>query len=129
MNTKSIKIAAIALSVLLGLLFLSSASMKLAGGETATEAAASVGLSASTYFGIGILELAFLALFLIPRTGVIGTLLMAAYMGGAIVTHLEHGQPIAMALGVEILLCATALLRFPELRERVLGKLSLQRVK
>ena len=80
-----------------------------------------LGIDATTYFFIGIIEIISLVLFLIPRTGIIGTLLIASYMGGAIATHLQHHQPIAMAVIIQILLWITAFIRFPELKERLLS--------
>jgi len=42
---------------------------------------------------IGILELACLTLYLIPRTSVLGAILLTGYLGGATVTHLRVGDP------------------------------------
>jgi hypothetical protein len=42
---------------------------------------------------IGILELSVAVLFLIPRTAVLGAILVAAYLGGATATHVRLGQP------------------------------------
>lgn len=121
MSQKTMKITGWALTIILGLLFLMSAFMKLFQNETTIEQIASIGLDAKTYWLIGIIEVFSLTLFIIPRTGVIGTLLLAAYMGGAIVTHLEHQQPIFMAVAIQVVLWITAFIRFPELKQRILG--------
>jgi DoxX-like family len=42
---------------------------------------------------IGILELACLALYLVPRTAVLGAILLTGYLGGAVVTHVRVGDP------------------------------------
>lgn len=120
MSQKTQKTIGWVLSIILGLLFVSSAFLKLTQNETALAQAASAGLSANTYRLIGVLEMVSLLLFLLPRTGLLGMLLLAAYMGGAIATHLQHGQPIAMAVGVQVMLWTAAVLRFPELRQRLL---------
>jgi hypothetical protein len=44
---------------------------------------------------IGLGELASTVLFLIPRTAVVGTLLLSAYLGGAIVTHMQRAESFA----------------------------------
>ena len=121
MSQKTIKITGWVLSSLLALLFTMSAFMKLTQNETAITQASAIGIDAATYQIIGIIEIVSLILFLIPRTGVLGTLLLVAYIGGAIVTHLEHQQPIGMAVGVQVLLWITAFVRFPELKKRLLG--------
>lgn len=119
-SSKTIKISGWVFTIILAGLFTVSAWMKLSQNEMAVAQAAEIGLSKSTYQFIGFIELASLILFIIPRTGVIGTLLLIAYLGGAIVTHLEHQQPIIMAVVVQILLWITAFLRFPELKQRLL---------
>jgi len=122
MSQKAIKITGWALTLILGLLFTMSAFMKITLNETALAQASSFGINATMYRLIGILEIISLILFIIPRTGVLGTMLLVAYLGGAIVTHLEHQQPVAMAVAIQILLWITAFLRFPELKQRLLSK-------
>ncbi len=119
MSQKTITIAGWALTLILALLFAMSAFMKLSGSEEVVAQAAVVGLDAGTYRIIGIIELVALIFFIIPRTGILGTLLLVAYMGGAIVTHLEHQQPISTAVTIQVLLWITAIIRFPELRQRL----------
>ena len=119
MSQKTISIIGWILTTILGLVFTMSAFMKLTQNETALEQAASIGLDATTYLYIGIVEVISLVLFIIPRTGVVGALLLIAYMGGAIATHLQHQQPIAIAVSIQILLWITAYVRFPELKQRL----------
>lgn len=120
MSQKTIKIISWVLTAVLAFLFAMSAFMKLTLSEETIAMASTVGLEGSTYRLIGIIELVSLALFIFPRTGIPGTLLLVAYMGGAIVTHLEHQQPIATAVAVQVTLWVTAFLRFPELKQRLL---------
>jgi hypothetical protein len=120
MSEKTIKIIGWTFTFILGLLFTMSAFMKLTQNAEAVSQAASIGIDAGTYQIIGIIEIASLVLFVIPRTGILGSLLLIAYLGGAIVTHLEHQQPIFMAVAVQILLWITAFVRFPELRQRLI---------
>lgn len=121
MSQKTIKIIGWVLTGILALLFTMSAFMKLTQNEMALAQASSIGLDPNTYFLIGMVEIASLILFLFPRTGILGSLLLIAYMGGAIVTHLQHQQPIVMAVAVQILLWITAIIRFPELKQRLLS--------
>jgi hypothetical protein len=44
---------------------------------------------------IGVIELVCLALYLVPRTSVLGALLLTGYLGGAIATHVRMGSPLA----------------------------------
>lgn len=119
MPQKTISIIGWTLTTILGLVFTMSAFMKLTQNETALEQAAAIGFDATTYLFIGIVEAISLILFIIPRTGVVGALLLIAYMGGAIATHLQHQQPIAIAVTIQILVWITAFVRFPELKQRL----------
>lgn len=119
MSQKTIKIIGYALTAILTFLFGMSAFMKLTQDPTALEQAQGIGFSAQTYLAIGVIEIISLVLFIIPRTGLLGSLLLIAYMGGAIVTHLQHQQPIAMAVGVQVLLWITVAIRFPEVHKRL----------
>jgi hypothetical protein len=110
-----------ALTGLVAFVFLGSAAGKFSGNEEALKMAAGFGLDASTYTMLGVVEMICLLLFVLPRTGVLGTVLLAAYMGGAIATHLTHGlSPMAPAL-VLLFTLLVALYRFPELRTRFIN--------
>src|SRR2546426_3669951 len=52
---------------------------------------------------VGLLELACVTLYLIPRTAVLGGVLLAAFLGGAVETHVRLADPpfvVAGSLGV-----------------------------
>ena len=51
---------------------------------------------------LGIVELTALALYLIPRTAVLGAILLTGYLGGAMATHVRVGDPfiVPAILGV-----------------------------
>lgn len=124
MTKKTEKIIYWVLTGLVSFVFLGSAIGKFTANEEALKMAASFGLDASTYTLIGVIELVCLILFIIPRTGIIGTLLLASYMGGAIATHLEHGESIIAPCVIETLLLLVAFYRFPELKTKILNSKS-----
>jgi len=47
---------------------------------------------ASSALPLGIIELALFVLYLVPKTRYLGGLLMLAYLGGAVATHLHAGD-------------------------------------
>lgn len=57
-------------------------------------------------------------IFLFPRTNIYGTLLLSAYMGGAIIIHMTNGMSIAMPSVVLILVWVVGFLRNPELLKK-----------
>jgi DoxX-like family len=122
MSTKTKNIVNWVLAGLVGFIFLGSAFMKISGGAEAVEGAKKFGIDAGSFTMIGIVELISIILFLIPRTGILGTLLLVAYMGGAIATHLEHGESIAAPVGIAAFVWIVAVVRFPELTQRIMGK-------
>src|SRR5215813_2008381 len=74
--------------------------MKLA---PAVEATVRIGYPASLVVPIGIVELICVALFVIPRTSILGAILLTAYLGGATATQVRLGDPwffFPVAIGV-----------------------------
>lgn len=112
-------------TVLVALVFTGSALGKLTGQAEAVQKAAEFGISKAAYFNLGVIELIALVLFIIPRTSLLGFLLLAAYMGGAIATHLQHGESIIAPCIVQIVLWLVAAFRLPELRARLFNNKNL----
>jgi hypothetical protein len=65
--------------------------MKLA---PAVEGTTELGYPESVVVGIGIIELVCLVVYLIPRTTVLGAVLLTGYFGGAIASHVRIGSPL-----------------------------------
>ena len=120
MTKRTNKISGWVLTILLGLLFALSAFLKLSYNPTALAQASSMGFDAQTYWYIGVIELIALTLFLIPRTGILGSLLLIAYMGGAIASHLQHSQSIVLAVTVQVLVWVSLALRYPDFLQQLL---------
>src|SRR5688500_15074288 len=68
--------------------------IKLLGVKEAVEGTAQLGFPPQHLFTIGLLELACLATYLVPRTAPIGAILLTGYFGGAICTHFRLGNPL-----------------------------------
>jgi hypothetical protein len=45
-------------------------------------------------FGLGLLELVCVVLYVIPRTSILGAILLTGYLGGAVATNLRVGNPL-----------------------------------
>jgi hypothetical protein len=107
------------LSVLPALLLVFSASMKLIKASVMVETFARLGWPERLALPIGILELTCALLFVIPRTAVLGAILVAGYMGGAIATHVRIGEPFFIQTGVGVLAWLRLYLREARLRELI----------
>lgn len=121
MTQKTKNIIGWVLTGLLAFVFIASATMKLIGGEEALKGAAAMGLSAGTVTLLGIVEMVSIALFIFTRTGLLGTLLLSAYLGGAIATHVVHQQAATVPIVLQIVLWITAVVRFGELSKRLVS--------
>jgi hypothetical protein len=65
---------------------------------------------------IGIVELACVAIYLFPRTAILGAVLLTGYLGGAIVTHVRIEEDFIPPVIVGILVWLAVFLREPRLR-------------
>jgi len=76
------------------LALIASGSMKLSHAAPIVEQIVNkFGFQESALTGIGLLELACAAVYAIPQTSVLGAVLVTAYLGGAVVTHVRVGDP------------------------------------
>jgi DoxX-like protein len=68
--------------------------MKLVKPEPVVKATVQLGYPESTIVGLGIVLLVCVTLYLIPRTSVLGAILLTGYLGGAVATHVRVGDPL-----------------------------------
>ena len=68
--------------------------MKLIKPTPITEAFVRLGYPPELALALGIVLLACLALYLIPRTSILGAILLTGYLGGAVSTHVRVGDPL-----------------------------------
>ena len=111
------------LSGLLALLMVFTAILKLVGPKQLVEGFEKFGL-ADWRIIIGIGELVSAVLFLVPRTAVLGTLLLSAYLGGAIVTNMQHAESWIFPAVLLVVVWIAAGLRIPALFREMLGGLA-----
>ena len=67
---------------------------KLVGSRQSVEGTVQLGFAPEHVMIIGLIELACLILYLIPRTAPLGAVLWTGYFGGAIATHLRLDNPL-----------------------------------
>lgn len=85
-------------------LLIFSAVMKLLNPPDLAKGFEHLGIPVRLAQPLGILELTCTVLFLIPKTAVLGAVLLTGYMGGAILTHLRIGEGwiVQVLLGVAV---------------------------
>src|SRR5204863_7155174 len=96
--------------------------MKLAKPEPVVKGTVELGYPENVIVPLGVVLLICTILYLIPRTAVLGAILLTGYLGGAVATHVRAGQgPFEIVFPVVFgaLLWGGLVLRDRQLRERV----------
>jgi hypothetical protein len=104
------------MSALPVLMLLFSAAMKFVKPASVVEGFAHLGYPERLALGLGILELACTVIYVIPRTAVLGAILLTGYLGGAIATHLRIREPFFMPIILGVLVWGGLFLRDPWVR-------------
>jgi uncharacterized membrane protein YphA (DoxX/SURF4 family) len=123
MNTKTKNIINWVLAGLVAFVFIGSAISKLTMDAENLANMAKMGLNESNIHALGVIEIIAAILFLVPRTSIIGSLLLIAYMGGAIATCLQQGQQMIPAIAISVFVWIVSFVRNPELSNRILEKM------
>ena len=82
------------LSALPALFLLLDGIMKLVKPPFVVEATVQLGWPESVIVALGVVLIACTILYLIPRTAVLGAILLTGYLGGAVATHVRVGGPL-----------------------------------
>jgi hypothetical protein len=106
-----------ALAILSGLL-------KITGAEQIVTALTAVNMKPYMVW-MGLAEIIFAVLFLVPKTRTIGFVLLICYFSGAMATDLSHGRPIVAPLFFLVLLFAAQVINHPEIFIQTSGRRSL----
>ncbi len=97
-------------------LFLLSATMKFMMPPDVAAKNLELGWDPKYALALGIVELVSVILYLFPQTAVLGAVLLAGYLGGAIATHVRVGEPFYIPAAIGIVLWLGLYLREPRLR-------------
>src|SRR4051812_26597140 len=104
------------LTVLPVLMLVMSAVMKFMKPEQVLDGMKQFGYDESVLLPLGIVELACTALYLIPRTSVLGAILLTGYLGGATATHVRVGDAFFMPIVIGVVVWLGLYLRDARLR-------------
>jgi len=99
------------------LMLVMSGVMKLAKTQQVVDGFVHFGFPLGMIAGLGVLEILCTVVYLIPRTSILGAILVTGYLGGATVTTLRMGESAyVMAVILGILAWGGLYLREPRLR-------------
>ncbi len=99
------------------LMLLMSGTMKFIKPAGFAEGLEHLGWSETTMTYIGVVEILCVVVYVIPKTAVLGAILIAAYLGGATATHVRIGDPFIIPIALGIVAWLGLWLRDPRLRE------------
>ena len=107
------------LTALPALLLLMGGIMDVMKPAFVVKATAEMGYPEDAIFGLGVVVIICVVLYVIPNTSVLGAILLTGYLGGAVATHVRHGDPlfshVLAPVYFAILLWAGLYLREPRL--------------
>ena len=86
------------LTALSAMFLLMDGGMKLFKPPFVVEATTRIGYPVSTIVGIGVTLLICTILYLIPRTAILGAILLTGYLGGAVASNVRAGTPLFNAV-------------------------------
>jgi len=92
--TKGARWAGYLLTALVAAFLTFDATIKLMVIQPVVDSFARLGLPADLPRTIGALEAALVIVYLVPRTAVLGGILLTGYLGGAIMCHVRVGDPM-----------------------------------
>jgi hypothetical protein len=105
------------ISALVALFLLFDSTIKILKLAPAVEGTVRAGYPASVVFPLGIVLLACVAAYVIPRTSVLGAILLTGYLGGATATMVRVQDPwFLFPVGLGVLVWAGIFLRDDQLR-------------
>lgn len=116
MESRALWWAGWTMSALPVLMLLFSAWMKLLKLPAAVEGFAHLGYPEYVALPLGFVELTSTVLYVIPRTSVLGAILLAGYLGGATATHVRVGEPFFVAIVLGMLVWGGLYMRDERLR-------------
>ncbi len=116
---RGLRIASRLLGFLLAGVMIVSGVMKFIQPPGFDDGIAHLGWDGRRIFFVGVVEILIAVVYLIPKTAVIGAILLTAYMGGAIATHVRVGDPFYAQILIGVLFWFSLYLRDPKIRELI----------
>lgn len=107
------------ISALVVLLMIMSAVMKLIKPPSVVQGFAHFGFSESLLFPLGIIELACTVAYIIPRTSILGAILLTGYLGGATAVCVRVGEPFIFPVIAGVLVWGGLFLRDQRVRQLI----------
>lgn len=123
MTAKSRRISGWILTGLIGLFMIGASGVpKFVDWQGRDAMMAHLGIATSLLPALGAIEITVTLLYLVPRTSFLGAILVSAYLGGAVMTHLRIGEPWWFPIIIGVLAWLGLALRQPAIIQMALGR-------
>jgi hypothetical protein len=120
--SKKLKVAGWILNALIALFLIGASAMgKFTQWEGKSVMFAELGWSEEVMVKIGVVEVVIAILLLIPRASFVASVLLAAYLGGAVATHVRVGDPFLLPIIIGVAAWISLGMRKPEVFRLALG--------
>lgn len=106
-----------ALSFIIILVFTISAGMKINSGDDFLMEMSRLGIPHHLIYTIALIEVIAAIIYAIPKTSLLGAIILTGYLGGAVMTHFRVGDGIATPILLGLLLWLGLYLREPQLQK------------
>ncbi len=107
------------MSALPVLVLVASAVAKLMRPPSVVQGFAQLGFPESLIATLGVLELVCAVVYVVPRTSVVGAILLTGYLGGAVAANARAGQNVIFPVIVGVLVWGGLFMRDERLRELI----------
>lgn len=104
------------LTALPAVMLIASAAAKLAQAAPVSEEFPRLGWPEGLILSLGVLEILCVIVYLIPRSAVLGAILLTGYLGGAVAAHVRIGDPFIVPVVLGVLLWGGLFFRDPRVR-------------
>jgi hypothetical protein len=87
------------------------------------EASEKLGLPSNSVVGVGTVLLACTAIYAVPKTAILGAILLTGYLGGAVAVHVcarSGAFPVGFSIAFGLLIWLGLVLRYPQLGRLIL---------
>lgn len=122
MTSRSLRITGWILTALVGLFLIGASGIpKFMTWPGKDEMMAKLGIPLDLMPALAVIEITVTLLYLIPRTAVVGAILLTGYLGGAIFTHLRIGDPWWFPLILGVVAWTGLCLRQPGVGRMIFG--------
>ena len=111
--------AGFGISIVISLLLFTSGAMKISMGDSVRDGITKLGYPGDAIAGTGIVLILCALIYLIPKTSILGAILLTGYLGGATAIHVRVGDPFIFPIMLGVLIWGALYIRDPQVQKLI----------